>query len=192
MQKTTKNKIIAVDVDLTVCETGYEWWKWAEAMTKAGFTYEWVSQWYNYGIPYGPIWKTKELAGSVLDYWRGNAVYDHLSPIENSVEVLRQLHERGFDIVFVSTIKGNHHKSKYHFLKRHFPFMKGFVATKEKWLVKADVIIDDRNSVLNSFDDSVIKIRRNTPFDQNESLTSDLDFEFTDWIKFQEWAEENL
>lgn len=188
-----KRKIAAVDVDLTVVDSGYAWYTWLENMTKAGHPYSWVSQWYDFSVPYSVAWKNKHCAGSPFDFWRAKGVYDNLEPIEGCVDALRTLSNRGYDIVFVSAIKGDHHKSKHNFLKANFPFMKGFVATKEKWAVNADLVIDDRHKFLNMFDrDNITRIKMGTSFDQCEELKVDIHHTITDWSEFELWVEENL
>lgn len=88
-----------------------------------------------------------------LDFWRDENLYDNLVPMEASVDKLKGL-SRYFDIVFVSRLKGNHHRSKVYWLKKHFPFMTGFVGTHEKWILNASLIamIDDLEDNLVKFD----------------------------------------
>ena len=143
---------IAVDCDLTVVDTAHHWWEWLNKVTLSDNPYPLFED----GVVDYDLTKyyKKELDAIGIDgyeFWRSSTLYDTLVPIDGAVEVLQHLHELGHEIIFVSTIKGSHHKSKYYFLKRYFPFMKGFVATKEKHLVGCDVIIDDRNNVLNKF-----------------------------------------
>lgn len=87
-----------------------------------------------------------------LDFWRAEDLYDNLVPMEGAVEKLEQLSQY-FGIVFISRLKGNHHKSKVEFCKKHFPFMVGFIGTHEKWLMKESVVamIDDLESNLVNF-----------------------------------------
>lgn len=88
-----------------------------------------------------------------LDFWRDETLYDNLVPMEGAVEKLKALSQY-FDIVFVSRLKGNHHRSKVYWLKKHFPFMTGFVGTHEKWILNASLIamIDDLEDNLVKFD----------------------------------------
>jgi 5'(3')-deoxyribonucleotidase len=81
----------------------------------------------------------------IYNYWRQPDLYDgiELLPIKGSVEALSEL-SNTFNIVFVSSCKGPHYKSKYNWLKKHFPFMKGFISTKEKHFVRCKYLIDDR------------------------------------------------
>lgn len=88
-----------------------------------------------------------------LDFWRAEDLYDNLTPMNGAVEKLEQLSQY-FDIVFISRLKGNHHKSKVGFCKKHFPFMAGFIGTHEKWLMNDSVLamIDDLPENLIKFD----------------------------------------
>lgn len=88
-----------------------------------------------------------------LDFWRAEDLYDNLVPMEGAVGKLEQLSQY-FGIVFISRLKGNHHKSKVGFCKKHFPFMTGFIGTHEKWLMNEAVVamIDDLPENLAKFD----------------------------------------
>ena len=88
-----------------------------------------------------------------LDFWRAEDLYDTLVPMEGAVEKLEELSQY-FGIVFISRLKGNHHKSKVGFCKKHFPFMVGFIGTHEKWLMNESVVamIDDLPENLIKFD----------------------------------------
>lgn len=88
-----------------------------------------------------------------LDFWRDEHLYDNLIPMKDTVEKLEQLSEY-FGIVFISRLKGNHHRSKVYFLKKWFPFMTGFVGTHEKWILNNSLVamIDDLEDNLIKFD----------------------------------------
>jgi 5'(3')-deoxyribonucleotidase len=88
-----------------------------------------------------------------LDFWRDENLYDNLVPMESAVEKLEQL-SKYFGIVFVSRLKGNHHRSKVYFLKKYFPFMTGFVGTHEKWILNDSLVamVDDLEDNLSKFD----------------------------------------
>lgn len=159
---------IGVDVDLTVVDTAREWYNYL--MTKTSLVLpsydEQIASGVTIEYDYAKIFT--DLSRDVcLEYWRPEGIYDGLSPIKDSVEVLQDLKfSKGYDIVFVSTIKGNHHKSKYYFLKKNFPFMDGLIATKEKEYAKVDMLIDDRCSVLQRLIQPTFGIQFKTPFDQ--------------------------
>lgn len=88
-----------------------------------------------------------------LDFWRSDNLYDNLEPIPGSVEKLEQL-SKYFGIVFISRLKGNHHRSKVYFTKKWFPFQQGFIGTHEKWLMNNSVVamVDDLSENLTGFD----------------------------------------
>lgn len=88
-----------------------------------------------------------------LDFWRDENLYDNLVPMEGAVEKLEQL-SKYFGIVFVSRLKGNHHKSKVYFTKKWFPFQTGFVGSHEKWILNDSLVamIDDLPENLIKFD----------------------------------------
>lgn len=88
-----------------------------------------------------------------LDFWRDETLYDNLEPMKGAVEKLETLSQY-FNIVFVSRLKGNHHRSKVYFLKKHFPFMAGFVGTHEKYILNDSLLamVDDLEDNLVKFD----------------------------------------
>lgn len=88
-----------------------------------------------------------------LDFWRDETLYDNLEPMKCAVEKLEALSQY-FNIVFVSRLKGNHHRSKVYFLKKHFPFMAGFVGTHEKYILNDSLLamVDDLEDNLVKFD----------------------------------------
>lgn len=162
--------IIGVDVDLTVVRSDIGWFEWCNSISDYKHSPE---EFINADIPVPydvrPLYPDVN-SDDIMHYWRKRNLYDNLSPIDGSVKVLEHL-SKNHDIVFVSTLKGDHHKSKVNFLKTHFPFMKGFIGTKEKEYAKVDIIIDDRISILNKTAVAgTVSIQYNTPYTQDESL----------------------
>ncbi len=147
------SRILAVDVDLTVCPSDQGWLRWLDERC----SYHNPSAWLDFKddgvikLPYN-LGKMFTEVEDPLDYWR-TLDYDQFQPLNASVEKLEGL-SKYFDIVFVSAIKGTHSKNKYYWLKKHFSFMKGYMATKEKWLMNGSVVamIDDRLDNLEGFD----------------------------------------
>lgn len=161
-------KVVVVDVDLTVVDTATPWVVYMNKLTGLNFNLEEGCEYpYNLTDIYADVIVNSDDRSDLFQYWKSETLYDNLTPLEGSVEALRELDRVGYDIVFASVLKHGHDKSKYYFLKRHFPFMKGCVFTKEKGLIKADVIIDDRNDYLRQFGEGVTKIRMKTPFTQD-------------------------
>jgi 5'(3')-deoxyribonucleotidase len=150
--------MVIVDVDITIVDTDMQWLKWLNTMSGRNTTPETFEWEYNVGQFFKNDLTKYHL--DPFDFWRSDNIYDTLKPYPGVRETLEQLHNIGYDIVFASHIKGDHHKSKYNFLKRYFgDIMAGFVATKEKHLIRSgtgkDIIIDDRFEYLNQSDAAV-------------------------------------
>lgn len=157
--------VIGVDVDLTVVRTDRHWFEWNNRITGKNLTFEGCLDEIGF-LPYdvSSLYPGIDKQRS-YDYWRQHNLYDSILPMEGSVEALRTMHEQGNKIVFVSALKGDHHKSKFNFLKRYFPFMDGFIGTKEKQYARVDILIDDRNKNLVGLN-GACPIKFNTPYDQ--------------------------
>lgn len=97
--------------------------------------------------------KASPFLDNPLDFWRDETLYDNLKPMNGAVEKLEALSQY-FNIVFVSRLKGNHHRSKVYFLKKHFPFMAGFVGTHEKYILNDSLVamVDDLEDNLSKFE----------------------------------------
>lgn len=166
-------KVLGVDVDLTVVDTGRAWMKWLDELTGRNLCYELDISYQDNNTPYDLTklyspWLENTVDG--YDFWRQPNLYDSLLPEMGVVETLSTLSKGGWDIVFVSTVKGFHGKSKYYWLKRHFPFMAGALWTKEKHYVACDAIIDDRNKILNKMPEHVKCYRPYTIYTQDEEM----------------------
>jgi len=165
-------RLLGVDVDLTVCPSDKGWFSWLQTQGQ---------QMYRTGN-YEPLpYALGQLFPTVQDphqYWR-EVDYSQFEPLEGSVEALEKL-SKYFGIVFISRIKGNHTKSKYYWLKEHFPFMTEYVATHGKWVMNNSVVamIDDRKDVLESFD-----FHRRVWFNTNYTQSSDCSV----YLEFDRW-----
>lgn len=165
------SRIIGVDVDLTVCPSDDGWREWLG--NKYGYVKCQMTE-YNFSHYYPH-------AEDPFEYWR-SLEYSQFEPLKGSVEKLDQL-SKYFDIVFISAIKGKHNKEKYYWLKEHFPFMKGYIATKEKFLMNNSVcaMIDDRLDNLQGFNQHK-RVFYKTPYSQNE--TCGVGYVIDDWESF--------
>lgn len=165
------SKTILVDVDITVCPSDEGWLEWLQYYSHMSYSpFEDVSvEVVEYDLS---IYFKDYLEEDVCpyEYWRDKELYKYLPPVYGSEEVLEELHRMGHNIVFVSQLKGWHHKSKWEWLKHHFPYLSGFVGTKEKWLVRGDVLIDDRHSHLNSMSGDVKLVKMKSPYTQGIPL----------------------
>ncbi len=161
---------LGVDIDLTICPSDVGWMKWLNEKSNG------VK--YNTGDYEPTPYNLGELFPTIKDphqYWR-EVDYNQFSPIEGSVEALRAL-SKYFGIVFISRIKGQHSKSKYYWLKSHFPFMTEYVATHGKWVMNNSVeaMVDDRLDVLEKFDYNK-RVLFETPYTQSSDCNVALSF----------------
>ena len=186
------SKVIAVDCDITIARSDDAWWNWmervcSEADNNDDFKPSESTSQLKYDLTY---YFRGSLGGrDGLDFWRGEYVYYYVDPIFGAVEQLKILHEAGYEIIVVSATKGNHTKSKWQFLQRHFPFVKGFISTKEKQYIKCDYFVDDRSDILNKVSDDVIKIRIDSPYKQSEELITGV--EIVTWEEIKDYILEN-
>lgn len=187
-----RRKIIAVDVDQTVVRSDLHWKKYLEinsSFDKDLFNRHKRENYVHYDLSKYSENFHHPVDNSPFDFWRNSHAYCDMKPIEGSVEALEAL-SKDFDIIFVSALKGDHHKSKFYFLRKYFPFMKGFLGTKEKGYVLKDYFIDDRNKFLNSeINENVKLIKYETFYGQCENLKNDIWLETSNW---QEIAEKIL
>lgn len=114
-----------------------------------------------------------------LDYWHQDCLYDDLIPRHYSIQALRNL-SKDHDIVFVSTVVGNHYASKRRFLEKYFPFVDGFIATCDKQYAKVDILIDDRLDVLECVNRvGIIPVQFLSPYTQTSTFKPE--FTLSDW-----------
>lgn len=159
--------ILAVDVDLTVVDTLSDWVTWYNRET--GHILE-DSDLTNFKWDVGKLMKKHE---SPETYWKNPSLYDSLKPIKNSVEVLQEFKEK-FDIIFVSSCFAGHVESKINFIRKYFPFNKGFISTHEKKYVYCDIIIDDYSynlDCIKEFNNTINTIQYKTILNQDEINT---------------------
>lgn len=142
------NKIICFDVDNTITDSGmwFSCWLMNQSWFLDKFNtseeaedYAWTeyTAWEGIGLSDEEIQLAK-------DWWKQKDLYDDMYPMKGAVEALQELSDMGHTIIFASHCEGDHAKSKVEFLKKHFPFMSGFLATRQKQFVRCDVLIDDR------------------------------------------------
>lgn len=170
-------KIVAVDIDSTVVSLAEDSWNWLFQKMRCfpepfpnhlsqisyDLSKEVIDLGYDLRGPYGE-------KISYADYWKLDDLYDEADPLPGSVEALEYLKIKGCCIAFVSHVEGAHSKSKYEFIKRHFP-VDAYYATREKWGINAWMAIDDRNKYLNQLAEVVPKERlfkMETKFTQDE------------------------
>jgi 5'(3')-deoxyribonucleotidase len=129
------NKILAVDVDLTVVDTVTPWKQWYTKLT--GHDLGEISSENN------DLENMMKRHADPLVFWKDPKLYDELPPIPEAVEYLGKLNELGIDIIFVSACFPEHEQSKRMFVDRSFPYNKGFISTADKSYVRCDYFVDD-------------------------------------------------
>ncbi len=182
--------VIAVDIDLTVAASDLAYWDWLQLVTSQDKVFPYNTEELEYNLGEYFFLPT---SCDAMAYWRYDDIYDEntsrtrfdINPVGGSQEVLENLHNLGYEIVFVSQVEGDHHKSKVEWVKRHFPFMSGFLATKEKQYVMSKIFIDDRNKHL--VDNlSPYRIKFNTPYIQDVELDDNELFLISDdWYEIE-------
>lgn len=171
------SKIIVCDVDGVVVDLSYQWYLYLRGIVKdISFTYEELAAYYNFHQNLCKYISEQE----AMWFWKRDNLYDTATPIDNSVESLWALKKLGFSVVFASHVAGNHAKSKYEFLKRYFP-VDGFMATREKHFLRADIAIDDRIEHLVNHPLQVGKVLKYTPHKQSYKGHFDPDMVLYDW-----------
>lgn len=173
---------IGIDVDLVTLASDEAWWDWLYSMCRENSNdktsledLKSVCQSLGREVDYDlSKYFSPPLNENVspYDFWRSTNVYDTISPVKGAVDKIKQLIGSGHEVVFITHVKGHSMKSKYNNLVRLFgggAF--SFVVTKEKHLVNVDVIIDDRNEMVNKcFEGGIEAIRFDTPYTQDEKL----------------------
>ena len=168
--------IIGIDVDLTIvdpiwCEGG-----WFHHLVQNSHSYDKVTlekDFNNKQVNYNTC-EYFDLKDNFCpyDFWRSKNLYDNIKPYDDAITYINRLIDDGYDVIFVSQIKGDHLKSKTNMLKKYFPNAKGYIYTKEKHFVHTDVMIDDRNKVMNKLQFGT-GILFETEYTQCEDLLSD-------------------
>lgn len=188
----SKRKIL-IDVDLTICSVANDWKRYLEDRYGVGNfdTERYLSDyWVDYNlsnyVKEGLIPKDKER----LDFWRQAAIYDYIELFDDCKDVINALHDNGDTVIFVSYCKAGHLASKWDLLRRNFPWVEdspngGFVSTKRKEFIDADVIIDDRNTFLEKHP-AKIKIKYKTPYTQCCDLGKP-HVELSSWLEIKEF-----
>lgn len=181
-------KLLGVDVDSTTLNSTEDWWRWLKYMAQDN-DLPWTMKEYaergntiDYNISkHFPPMKNRNV--EPMDFWRQDGVYDTIQPIEGAVECIKYLMD-SYNIVFVTHNKGNGGRSKFNNLDRLFGRENfGYIVTKEKYLVRMDYMIDDRNDFLNAcVGHDIQPIRIASPFLQYEKSAPEI-------IKLDNWEE---
>lgn len=169
-------RILAVDIDECCLDVWPIWLKWCNVFD--GCNEDEQSVEYNYDL--------KKVFGDwAMDFWATPNLYQKLSPKKDCVEVLKKLHDVGWEIGFVTYAKKGHYESKCEWIKHHFPFYSFINASKEKGYTYCTHAIDDRCKHLNQYPDNVKLIRMLTMYTQEESCNR-ITAQFWTWNEIYE------
>lgn len=187
-----KRPYAIIDIDLTFVDsvtspTG--WLAWLNSMSGKNRTAEELNWSYSLGKAFAD--DLKHLRVDPMDWWRYPGIYDLMQPMNGAVDAVVHLHNLGYDIVFVSHVKGQHAKSKHNLIKRTVPVPYRFVSTKEKDTVRSgtgnDIFIDDRHEYINQ-SDARFKFKFNTKWTQFVEL-NDIGVVVVDtWKEFEDFV----
>jgi len=178
---------ILTDVDLCLVDTDLAWLQFLQTQYYEKFN---STKWFDWGEErkYNLHEYFTELSKEVAwSFWDKKDLYDNLVPKQGSYEALKSMHDAGHRILVTSYCKGGHLGSKYRWVMKNFPFVEGFLATKEKHLIRADIFIDDRHNMLNKKvkeDSKCLIVKFDTQYQQEEELLKH-DYIIKNWKELQ-------
>ncbi len=162
------SKVIAVDVDGTILtDICYDWFydlKMSYPIKK-----EWAHVLHpkDHKLPYD-ISKMFEIPEGKdgFTFWYNDRLYNDYKPREDAVLYLAELFDKGYEIIFLSKVIGNHGQSKTKFINEYFPYNEGIIFTGQKYYIKCDYLIDDCMSVLNTMSGDTLTIKFRDDFNE--------------------------
>lgn len=191
--KTSKNKTVGIDFDLTLVDSAFAekgWFDYLNKMSKNKLDkqkfldyYKTTGELIDYNLSvYFPDLSEQE----AMSFWSDEKLYQKIKPYPEAVGVINKLAKEGYNICFISHCKKMHYGSKVQAAKEWFDIPQTqfcFIATKEKHFVDIDVFIDDRQAFHNLFVDKpeVIKVLFETPYTQDEELKVFIDLKTSKW-----------
>ncbi|CAH9014615.1 putative 5' nucleotidase [Vibrio phage 277E43-1] len=188
-----KNKIIAIDIDLTIVPSDKGWLEWLKNSSKVfyeeSYFYDMLNNQVKYYLPsYFELYEGVE----AMDYWAENRTYPSLPLLPDAYRVIKELYQVGYEIVFVSFCMDckTQFENKLKFLQKRFDFLLPddltFIPAKKKHYIRADYIIDDRNSFLQPQPEEVKLIKMETPYTQCVELTRE-HTSISNWCEIEEY-----
>lgn len=185
---------IGIDIDLTLVDSGKGWENWL----KKHFPQTKVIPNKNINYNLSEYFGESSTGLKHFDYWSNNHLYDDMDFEEGAYSSLKNLKEKGFNLIFISHTKSGHFKSKFRLLKKldFLDFSNGdaFIATKEKGTLSGCLaaMVDDRNKFLNQFEDEVIKIKFDTLYSQEEEPRVQYDLVSRNWTEIADFILETV
>jgi 5'(3')-deoxyribonucleotidase len=161
--------IIAIDVDDTVLDLMNKWLSLYNSEYNDNIDKNKITQW-NFSQFLKP-----ECGNKIYDYLEFPNLYNYIAPIEGALEGINKLKNMGHRVIFVTA---GMHKGKYLRLKE-LGFLdkeEDYVEARDKSLILADVLIDDRPFNLWQF-----KGKYGIVFEEPWSDDEDLEYRAKDW-----------
>lgn len=160
---------IVCDCDLVIAPADIKWLDWLNAVSESNVVLPQGVKECHYDLShYFPNFEEKFNIHPHA-FWDTSHLYDTIGIIKGADDFLNSWVEGGHTLAIASHTKGGHFSSKYRYVKRRLNKVdfgrgtgNGFFATKEKYLLPADIAIDDRAENLVLFPDETLKIYFNT------------------------------
>jgi 5'(3')-deoxyribonucleotidase len=94
----------------------------------------------------------KKCGKKIYDYIESPDIYSMTNPVKDSLWGVNTLKELGYRVIYVTV--NNYGNAKYEWLLNHgyMDTGKDFVATEDKSLIKADMLLDDNFKNIKNFD----------------------------------------
>ena len=105
-------------------------------------------------------------------FFKNDAFYEHLVPVENAQKVVKLLHKNGHNIRFVTAADYDVVNVRVNFVRTYFPFIdinKSLIVTSDKHHVWADLVIDDNPEHLTNVNTNCEFILYDKPWNRNFS-----------------------
>ena len=152
MTKTT-----LIDIDGTLVDTPILWLNWFENKYKIKYNRENLRTFESFYEEFTKVAPEKD----VLSFWNNTSLYDDLKPYTKAKLYVNKLKNQGYKIYFCSTCNFLEHSvSKRNFLEKYFSYeIEDLIIIRDKFLLNADLIIDDRPKTLEEFKKRNTKIK---------------------------------
>ena len=166
------SQIALIDCDEVLVYSGMRWLDWLNLKTDQNKTLIDVNFSYQLDDHF-----RDDMTEDPFSFWHCDKLYDNMVAIHNAKAGLLALIDAGFKIYIVTYCVGNHFSSKCRFIKKNFSGLyEDIIATKSKFMIKGDLIIDDRNEYLSKFcGEETFRVRMKSPFKQTVDFVPDLE-----------------
>jgi len=155
--------IILVDMDDTITWLLPHWVRWLNEKYNLSVDWHDITQW-DMAAPFPTL--TKE---QIYEPLTTEEIWDNVKPRGQAQKVLKELHDRGYEIYVCTSTDYRNIKPKYEkVIQKYFPFIdwKHIIVTSNKQLIHADFIVDDGiHNLING--NQTVKMLINMPHNQN-------------------------